>query len=155
LDVFLDTRVIEALAKALSSFINLSIDEAVNKRFADLTSSVSELKKETTHITKITKRLTTENKQLNERVAALESYTRGDNLIMRGLPERSASERASASPALGDIAALSDSHRSVEESVIELCQSSLGIDVMPSDISTAHRLKASPKDKYLGTSIDR
>jgi len=104
--VLLNTRLIEALAKALSPFIRLSIDEAVNKRFADLTSSVGELKKKTTHITEITKRLTKENKQLNEHVAALEAYTRGDNLIIRGLPERSVSERASASPAFGDIAAL-------------------------------------------------
>jgi len=59
-DVLLDTRVIEALAKALSPFIRLSIDEAVNKRFADQTSSASELKKETTNITEITKRLTTD-----------------------------------------------------------------------------------------------
>ena len=45
-EALLDAKVVEALAKALSPFIALSLDEAIGKRLEGLTTIVRELKGE-------------------------------------------------------------------------------------------------------------
>ena len=77
---------------------------------------------------------------------ALESCTRLDNLIFKGLPEQSFAERGTPAATDTDSAAIADSHLAVEQTVIAFCRDSLHIDVDKRDISTAHRLKAGPKD---------
>jgi len=49
-EALLDSRVIEALAKALSPFIALSIDEALNKKIAGLVTFIGELKRNTLYL---------------------------------------------------------------------------------------------------------
>ena len=148
IDSLLDSRVVEALAKALAPLIKLTIEETVNKRFADLSSTIGEIKKENGVLVERTTRLSAVNRDLNERLDALEAYSRGDNLIIRGLFEQSAAERATSSPSRQDRTVLNEGHRSVEEAVLKLCNESLGVKLTRGDISTAHRLKAGPKDKY-------
>jgi len=147
IDVLLDSRVVEALAKALVPLIRLTIEETVNKRFSDLSSGMGAIKKENTLLVERTKQLSALKLDLNDRLNSLEAYSRGDSLILRGLPEQSAAERAKASPSAHDRAVLSESHQSVEETVITLCQKSLDVDVTRGDISIAHRMRAGFKDK--------
>jgi hypothetical protein len=85
--------------------------------------------------------VTTHTDQIN----ALETYSRLDNLIIKGLPEGSYAERASpATSGAGEI--IVESQSSVEKSVISFCKDELGVSINSSDISTAHRLKAGRGD---------
>ena len=81
----------------------------------------------------------------NIRVDELERYSRTDNIIIRGLPEQSSAERASAI-AVGDNLSTMESNLSVEKTVVSFLKESLNIDVTSHDISIAHRLKKGPKD---------
>src|SRR5688572_23026562 len=94
IEALLDTRVVEALAKALAPFIALSIDESLNKRLEGLTTSIRDLKGENTRLTKRCEGVELEKTQLKKQYADLhrhfddlEAYSRSENLIIRGLPE--------------------------------------------------------------------
>ena len=151
-EALLDPRVIDALTKALTP-LRSSIEAALGKKIDSLGATLRALKDDNVRLSDQCKTLTAENGQLkqqltvcNQRVDDLERYSRSDNLIIRGLPETTAAEVASAAPSLHDGATLRESHASVEKSVIALCKDTLKIDVLPSDISTAHRIKAGAKD---------
>jgi hypothetical protein len=152
-DALLDTKVVEALAKALSPFITLSIDEALGKRLEGLMSTVKDMKGDIARLTKQHDDVSRENAVLKKtigeherRMDDLESYSRSDNLIIRGLPEATAAERATDAALLDSNPSPMDSHLSVETTVIGFLQDSLGIEVSSRDISIAHRLKAGPRD---------
>jgi hypothetical protein len=144
--------VLEALTKALAPLKN-SIEAAMDKKIDSLGATLRALKADNGRLADQCKALSTENGELkkqlstcNKRVDDLERYSRSDNLIIRGLHERSAAEAASAAPSLQDGASLGDGHASVESTVIAFCKDTLKVDVSPSDISTAHRVKAGAKD---------
>ena len=78
----------------------------------------------------------------------MEAYSRNDNLIIRGLPERTAAERASDAPDLNSGAPmLRETFESVERTTLEFFNSSLGVAVTQQDVSIAHRIRAGPNDK--------
>ena len=78
----------------------------------------------------------------------LESYSKCDNLIIRGLPETTFSERASGFLlAASTILQPLESHCLVESAVITFCHDALNVTVSSRDISTAHRIKGGDKDK--------
>jgi len=79
---------------------------------------------------------------LHSRLDALESYTRVDNLIIKGLPESSYAEVAT--PA-GDRAGGSGDTLA---SVLHLCENTLRVPVLPADISITHRLPKGRFDKH-------
>jgi len=83
-----------------------------------------------------------------KRLEEFECYLRSDNLVIRGLPEQSMAERATASGAMGDSDSISDSHQSVEKTFIAFCHDKLGVDVDSRDISIAHRLKAGTNNSF-------
>jgi hypothetical protein len=101
---------------------------------------VSELKKENVDM-RI--QLTTQGGRLE----SMEAYSRLDNLIIKGLPETSYAEHATHGSASADESLHVESHSAVESTVISFCRDSLHIDISPSDISTAHRIRAGGKDK--------
>ena len=91
-------------------------------------------------------------RQLGEQATRLENldiYSRADNLIIKGLPERSYAERASDGPSNADKAAVPSANSSlaVETTVLEFCREALKLNINQYDISIAHRLKASANDK--------
>jgi hypothetical protein len=152
IEALLDPRVVDAISKALSPSIALSIDEVLGKRLEGLVTSVRDLKGEVTRLNKQCDEVHKENTTLKQQIIIqdrrlddLETYSRSDNLIIRGLPEQSAAERATGGAALDDHATL-DNHTSVESTVIAFVKDSLGIDLLPRDVSIAHRIKAGPKD---------
>ena len=158
LEAFLDTRVIEALGKALSPAISKCVEDAMApfvQRLENLTAQVRELKADNTRFNTQLESVANENVRLkklldesNRRLDDLDSYSRCDNLIIRGLPERTASERASDAPALNDGApSLRENFEAVESTVLEFFNNKLGVRVGPQDISVAHRLKATERDK--------
>ena len=93
-------------------------------------------------------RLTKSVEEQKKRLDDMDAYSRSDNLIIRGLPERRAAERASASPSLDDGAsALKEGSGSVEATVLDFCNEVLGVRVDERDISIAHRLKATKNEQ--------
>src|SRR5882757_6643202 len=88
LDVMLDPRSVEAIAKALAPFISSAIDKCLTDRLSSLLGHMDELRAENDSLRK-------ELADQNTRLDDLEAYSRSDNLIIRGLPEKSVAERAS------------------------------------------------------------
>ncbi len=150
-----DDRLVDAIGKALSPLITLTIQEAVKKQLEGLSSAVKDLKAENVRLTTQCQAIKHENTQLRKttdeharRLDELESYSRNDNLIFKGLPERTFSERATNAPSLADNApVLRESYGMVEETVLEFMNVSLGVKVQPQDLAIAHRLKAGQNDK--------
>ena len=70
-------------------------------------------------------------------VRNLEQYSRRDNLVISGLPATFAETAATTDESS------SDSQGSTVQKVLDLCNSSLGLQLSPDDISSAHRLKSS------------
>jgi len=151
-EALLDPRVLEALMKALTPF-KTSIETTLDKKLESFGATLRYIKAENGVLADKCKALSAENVELkkqieacSQRVEECERYSRSDNLIFRGLPERSSAEVASAAPSLQDGSTLRESHTSVEETVSAFIKDTLHVDVLPSDISTAHRIKGGAKD---------
>lgn len=76
----------------------------------------------------------------------MDVYSRSSNLIIKGLPERSAAEMATSTATLNSGETVLDTQESVALNVIRFCNISLGIGVRPGNIAVAHHLKSYPKD---------
>jgi hypothetical protein len=72
-----------------------------------------------------------------------EAYTRRDNLIITGLPVRSAAEAAS----IPDGDGRGEHGATTQQAVLELCNQHLNVPITPADISITHRLKKQPTAK--------
>src|SRR5271157_4706294 len=99
IEALTDPRVIIALTKALGVVIAAAVDDALSKKLAPLRAIVD--------------KLTAQNLELRTaldeqcvRIDEIECYSRRENIIIQGLPESSAAERASAGPRADDRAAL-------------------------------------------------
>lgn len=162
IEALLDPRLVEAFHKALSPLIAKSIDAAIAplaKQLDGMTGTLREVKAENVRLTKRCEAVEKENERLDKVVAEhgrrledMEAYSRTDNLIIRGLPESSAAERATDAPSLdggahGGAHALREGHEAVESSVLTFFNRTLGVNVLPQDISVAHRIKAGKSDK--------
>ena len=172
LEALLDERIVEAIGSAISPSITKAVADAVNKAVADavnkavapfvakietLSATVKKIEAENVRLSKRCEAIEEDNKRLKKddaecgrRLDDLEAYSRADNLIIRGLPESSAAERASAAPSLTSSdsgSTLRKSFESVQRTVIDFAIDKLGIRVLPQDISVAHRIKAGKKDK--------
>ena len=151
-EALLDGRVVEALAKAVSPFMKKTIDkclterlEVVSKTIKDVQQNNNKLQGQVQVLEKTNTELRQQTTRLTERLEALESYSKLDNLIIKGLPEKSYAERGSLSAESSDV--IVESQASVMSTVLTFCKDTLHVPVMESDVSTAHRMKAGPKDK--------
>jgi septal ring factor EnvC (AmiA/AmiB activator) len=93
-EALLDGRVVEALAKALSPFIQKTIDECLSQRLADFSKALHDVKASNDRLQSQVGDLKRENVNLRRQVTsyesrldALETYSQLDNLIVKGLPE--------------------------------------------------------------------
>jgi hypothetical protein len=155
IDALLDSKVVDALANALSPLIKKIINESLDDKIAALAKAVTEAQQTSAKLSTRVAELTNENADMRlqltsqgARLAAMETYSRLDNLIIKGLPEPSYAEKGTRGSADADESLhTADSHSAVESTVLAFCQDTLHIDISPSDISTAHRLRAGGKDK--------
>ena len=146
-----DPTVAAAIAAALGPYIARAIDAALEAKLAGLRSAVDELATDNAVLKTSLNAMTTESNQLKvlveeqgRRLEDVEIYSRAHDIIIRGLPEGSHAERASADQNADALTA--DTHASVESSVIALCTDRLNVTVSYRDIAVAHRLKAGPHD---------
>ena len=154
IEAMLDKRVQEAMAANTSSSLARMIEEVLTKKLEAILRTCSELKRENVAL-KLSletaesslQTITRVNADLVVRLNNQECYSRRENIVIRGLPEVSYAEAGSTSAngtAQDDIP--NGSTSAVEQSVISLCREKLGVQVSPSDISSAHRIRKGEKD---------
>lgn len=151
IEALLDPRVNEALCKSLSTMIALTIEETLTRKFGKLFEDVKILQRQNDSLKKVTTDLKVENDKLCKRIDELETHSRCENLVIRGLPETSYAERASGgatggAPTTANTVSVAESNLAVENAIISLCRDRLGVMVSPTDISAAHRLQKGTKD---------
>lgn len=139
--------VAEALGKALAPFITLSVQESVT----EISNSIKMLVTENRNLNDKVMRMEGENKDLHTRLAAAENKLeaverdrRSCNIIIKGLHEGSFAERGSEN---GSDNGEGESQGSVTDTVVEMINRDLHLDIGPGDIGAAFRLKAGGKDK--------
>ena len=98
------------------------------------------------------KELSVENNRLkeelsaaNQRIDALETYSKKSNLIITGIPFASYAESASTQQNQGGVAANLESAEVTENAFLKIVNDQLGVNITSSDISLAHRLPKSTK----------
>ena len=114
-------------------------EEILDERFKTLNQTIEFLLKDNesknARIDALSKDLVARNVKINE----LAMYNRRDNVIISGLPLVNMAEAASA-PVEGSHRSQSEHSGSTEKAVIALFNEKMGVEITPSDISTAHRL---------------
>jgi cell division protein FtsB len=145
-EVFLDSRVRDSLTLMLTPFLTQLLTTTIDSKFADYTSSLSDIVKDYKIIHQRfdklvddNKKLADENKSLRKELDEIELYSRRDDLIIHGLGAESYSDASSSSagPVTGGAGI---SNVATEEMVVKFCRDSLGVHVTNEDISVAHRL---------------
>lgn len=146
--------VTEAIAKALSPHISLTVEETVTKSMVEVNKQLHKLNEENKQLKQQTQQLTNENEILKQRLSYLEEAVdamdrseRCHNLIISGLPEESYAERATESGRT-EGGAEAESQKSVEVSVMNFINKKMNIPVHLEQISVAYRLKKGKNDKY-------
>lgn len=158
-EALLDTRLVEALGKALGATICKIVETRLDEKLESLLDTVTTLKADNARTMKAVADLSRENKALKTRMEELDAYSRSDNLIIHGLPESSYSEAASAQPppsqpssSIGgsrepnDSASPLETNVASEKVIIDFVNNKLHVPLSPADISVAHRLTKKPGD---------
>ena len=140
--------VAEAIANALAPLIALSVQEVIK---SELGVSLKELVADTKAMKVSLLSLKSENEELKSQVKTLQDKfevidrdSRAKNLIIRGLPESSYSERASADGSDEDTTA----NLSVAGSVCNMLLKELDLQIDRSEIVSAFRMKKGLKDNF-------
>jgi hypothetical protein len=123
-----DERVLEAIGVLFENKLHGLIE------------SVNELKRDNDRNKANVIRLQSELDKANARIAALDSYSRSDNLIITGLPFTTSSEVASVPH--DHSTTPTSTNLATEKAVLQLCES-LHLPITSADISITHRLKKS------------
>ena len=147
IDAFKDHSVIEAIGRALGPYIAKAIDTALERKLATLQQKFDDLEATVETVKADNARLRALVDGQGSRLEDMEVYSRAHDLIVRGLPEASYAERATASVD-GTSMLPSDSHSSVSSSILRLCCDKLDVKISPEEISVAHRLKQGKNDKF-------
>lgn len=130
----------DELIKALSDDgVVKAIGAIFENRLKDILQVVDQLTLENKRQNTIIAKLETEIRLANSKIDCLEQYNRHDNLIITGLPLSSYAEATSVDSALSNTPR--ETSQATEAAVIDLCATHLHVDIQPSDISVAHRLK--------------
>lgn len=144
--------VVDSFAKAIGPVISLTVQETVVKLLEAVNKNIEMLTADNKKLNDVVRVTVEENKSLKTRLAAVEGQLdtldkerRQRNIIIRGLPERTFAERATADGNSDNVA--DNNHLSVKQSVIEMCDSQLKVKLEPGDIEEAYRIKAGPRDK--------
>ena len=157
--MFSDQKVIEACTKLLLPVLSLAFET----RLAGLSKSLESVKNENIQLKKDHESLAKECETLkeeNDRIIkmvranrdhldAIDRYTRRENLIFRGLPTSSYAESVTASSrSHNDDLTEGESDVSVENTVLRFCREALEVNLKPTDIAIAHRLKKGRNDTH-------
>lgn len=149
------------IKKLISALTNKEVTEALGgvirpiiaqslTCISELKSVIEQLRDELKEKSEVIQTLQQQNENLNtrineasNRIDLLETYTRVDNLVIKGIPDTFAEVVTGTDS--GPDPASSDN---TLKQVLSLCANNLKIDVGESDISITHRLPKGNKDKY-------
>jgi len=120
-----DPRVADGIGDVFSEKLRPLLDELAALR-ADNNTQAAKISK-----------LESDLQMANSRVDELEAYTRRDNLIISGLPVESYAEASGSTDQDGR----GESSEGTEKSLLKLFNDQLKVNVSPTDISVAHRLR--------------
>lgn len=141
-----------AIGKAMSPFISLAVSETVKNTMQEITKSFKELALENRNLQQKVKSLEDDNTNIKKRLVSaedrlevIERESRRGNIIIRGLPESSYAERASAATSGDDT--VTERRESVCKTVCDMLQTDMDIRISPDDILSVFRMKAGPRDK--------
>lgn len=148
-DSIQDDRIINVLMTRLTPFI----EDLFRKLAVDLTATVKQISKDVsvevmssfkeTTLEKI-QQIEEETSSLRTRLEDLENYSRLENLVIHGLPEKRERDSTPAESRHGHINTVDEA----TTAILDLCQSQLGLDITKTDISIAHRIPVRGKDKH-------
>jgi len=149
IEALLDPRVVAALSSALKPMIAESVDAAIDKRIGQLITSVKEIESRQSKLEQQLTALRKINTEQEVRIDELEAYSKLDNLIIKGLPEKSYAERGADSTSNVCDHPMAINHLTAQSTFLEFCQDklNLGANITAQDISVAHRVKAGPREK--------
>jgi hypothetical protein len=165
-EALLDSRVVDALVKALGTKIAEIVESRLDDRFKDLLESINHLKVDSLKASKAIAALEADNKAMKTRLEELDAYSKCENLIFQGLPQSSFADAASASQTADDRRGERDNDESAgrlnaggrrggrgsgesvgfetsaasEATVISFVNTVLKVPLSAGDISVAHRL---------------
>jgi len=81
------------------------------------------------------------------RLDLLETYTRVDNLVIKGLPEMLSEVVAANTNTVSSDGPLGENSDTTMTAVLQFCDNALGVQLRPEDISIAHRLPKGKNDR--------
>lgn len=146
LEALKNDSVTEAFAAAIAPSLALSVQEIINK---ELGQTIKRLVADNKTLSGKVQQLQEENAGLKtrlvsveERLEVMDRESRGSNIIVRGLPEGSYAERASAS----GLDTGSVTNLSVANTVCNMFKEEMGLTVHPENIIAAFRMKVGAKD---------
>jgi len=150
-----DDRIINVLTSRLFTCLTPLFEDLFHKLAKDLKSEVKQMVKEVSvevmskindDILEKIHHLEEENSCLRTRLDDMEIYSRLDNIVIHGLPEKSVTSESTL---------LKGSHHLQEtatqeatSAVLDLCRNELGLALSESDISIAHRLPGKGKGSH-------
>ena len=145
-EVLMDPKTCELFAKALAPFLTKIISDALDVKFDALNAQMTEMDSEITHLKSVVQ---AQAKMIDD----MDAYSRLDQLVVRGLPERSFAEAASGEASSSAATSsgtrpgtVPESSDQVEKTFLDFCHDKLHIALDTRDISIIHRMKAGTKD---------
>lgn len=141
----IDDNIMAVIKMTVSQSVTVIKDEVreiMNARFSTLEGVIADLKKQLTMKNDIIDMITNDNLRLKSRIDEIEAYNRIDNLIIKGLPETSFAEVASADADQGE------NSDATLAAVLNLCENILQVKINSEDISITHRLPKGSKDNF-------
>jgi hypothetical protein len=133
----LDPKVLEALGKSLAPIIAQAIEANLTRRIEELSVSVKTLQDSNVILVQkqevFEREIADLRKRLREnegRIEDVETYSRAHDLIIRGVPDNSYAGRAQSNTAT----TTAETSIVLEDTIMELCQKTLGVQVERRDI---------------------
>lgn len=145
-------EVVEGLGKALEPIVIKIVQQTVSTLLDAVNSSLKGILEDNKKLNEKVRVVAEENQAMKTRLSAAESQLdnfererRLNSIVIRGLPEGSYGERATAAVITGE-ASSGTRHASVAETVIDMCRRDLNIQIQTQDVVEAFRMKPGPKD---------
>ena len=146
-----NAEVLEAIGKAIAPLIKGAVDEGLNAHMTTINNTLKDIKQNNSAILAQLKQVKEENVELKSRLSAAEARlealdrdSRMCNIVIRGLPDGSYSERGTAASEDSEQV----SHESVVDTVIKFCEKDLKVAVAKEDIASSFRMAKGRNERF-------
>ena len=149
IEAFSDERVAKAISAALIPYMRDCLISIVRQELDKFSTQQQAITDELKSQRKCMSDLLNDNAQLRKHIDSLETDSRLNSLVIRGLPEASAAERASGAGLSNSVKQsatleVQPPHADVtERAILQMCNDDLHLNLQSSDIELAYRMKGS------------